>query len=155
MKCVTTALSDDIDYSAGRLSKLGFVSGCQNLKFRDRFLVKLRCGPAINRIFVRMSVNEEIGVAAAFAQNRRRIITLRVGLPIDRDSGHQLQQVEIISATDGQVLNLLRSDSQAGGRRIRIEQRQVTRDVDNCSYSTSNLQTDIEGYDSIERQLNI
>src|SRR6266536_5225239 len=90
---ICPVLGDHIDHCPRRLSEFGFESGRQHLKLGDGLLIKLGRGSAIDGIFVRLSVNEEIVIATSFAQNRIRIVSSR--LPIDRDSGHALHQVEV------------------------------------------------------------
>ena len=120
VKTIPTALGDDIDYRPRCLSELGFVAGRQHLKLGNRFLIKLRGRPAVNGVFVRVSINEKIVIAAPLAQHRRRGIAGGVGLPVDSDSGHELQQVKVVTPVDWQVLDLLRSDGQTRGRCVRL-----------------------------------
>ena len=104
VKFVPAAFGDDIDYRSRRLSKLGLIAGRQNLKLGDCLLVKLCGRPAADGVFVRLSIDEEIVIAASLAKHRVGVVAS--GLPVDGDSRHELQEVEVVSPIDGQVLDL-------------------------------------------------
>src|SRR5687768_4131157 len=122
MKFIPAAPGDDINYCSRRLSELGLITGRQNLKLRNCLLVELCGRPAVDGVLVRLSIDEKIVIAAALAQHRVGVVSR--GLPVDGDSRHELQEVQVVTPVDGQVLDLLRSDGRARGRRIRLQQWQ-------------------------------
>ncbi len=152
VKLIAAALGDDINNRSRCLSEFGFVAGRQHLKFGNRFLIKLRRRTAVDGIFVRVSVNKEIVIAAAFAENRIGIIAVR--LPIDGNARNKLEQIEIVAPVDRQLDNLPRRNRQAGSSRIFIQQGCF---VCHGNYfrSVSHLQTHIKSQGAIERQLEV
>src|SRR5436190_2407554 len=100
MIVVAAAPGDDVDDCSRCLSELSLITGRQHLKLGNRLLIELRSRPAINGIFVWLSVNQEIVVAATFAQHRISVITAGVGLAVDGYAGHELQQAEVVSPVD-------------------------------------------------------
>jgi len=104
VKLISAAFSDDVDYRSRRLSKLGLVAGRENLKLGNCLLVKLCGGPAVDSVLVRLSIDEKIVIAASLTQYPVRVIA--TGLPVDGDSRHELQEVEVVTPVNGQVLDL-------------------------------------------------
>ena len=117
---VAAALGNDVHDRSRCLAELGFVAVGQHLEFGDAFLSELLGRSAVHGVLVRYPVNQEIVVAAPFAQHRVGAVTVRVDLAVDGDAGHELQQVEIVSSVDGQLGDLARRDGRAGrgGRRV-------------------------------------
>ena len=111
MKSISTALRDHIDYRPRCLSEFGLKPGRKNLKLRNGLLIELRRGPAVHRILIRLPVNEEVVIAAAFAQYGIGIIAGR--LPVDRYARHQLQKIKVFPSVYGQFLDLFRGNSRS------------------------------------------
>ena len=137
------------------MAELSFIAGRQHLELGNRLLIEL-CGcSTVDRVFVRLSVNQKIVIAAPLAQHRVSVIAVGVELPVDGYSGHELQQVEVIPPVDGKLRDLARRDSRAGGRRIRFQQGLlICAHVDHFS-NISNFHLHIESQDPIERHLDI
>ena len=99
MKFIPAAFGYDIDYRSRRLSELGLITGRQNLKLRNCLLVKLCGRPAVDGVLIRLSIDEKIVIAASLAQHRVGVVA--TGLPVDGDSRHELQKVEIATPVHG------------------------------------------------------
>ncbi|MCG3161294.1 MAG: hypothetical protein JMDDDDMK_02445 [Acidobacteria bacterium] len=149
---VGPAFGNDVDDAARGMAELGFVAGRQHLKFGDRLLVELRRRAARQRVFVRHPVNQVIGVAAAISEHRRGLIAVRIGLPVERDAGHELEQVEVVAPIDRQLDDLARRNRAARARCVRFEQRRFAsyrhRVADRPCF-----ERDIEGDSAVERHL--
>src|SRR5579875_583655 len=111
---VSPASSHDVHRSARALSEFRFVTRRERLKFQNRILIEGRCRSAINTVAVRHAVNKKKGVPSALSQDRCRCVGTRIFLPVDRDAGNQLHEVEIVPPINGHLLNLLRQNGGAG-----------------------------------------
>ena len=87
---IVSTSRDYVDDRSRRLSKLSFVSRCQDLKLSNRLLIKLRCRAASDSVFIRLAINHEVVVACALAEDRRRIVAADICLAIDDCAGHEL-----------------------------------------------------------------
>src|SRR5262245_38842492 len=100
---ISTALGDHIDHRSRGLSEFSLKPCRQHLKLCNRLLIKLRRGAASDGIFVRLSVNKIIVIAAPLAQHRVRVIAAGISLPVDGYSRDKLYQIEVVSPVDGQL----------------------------------------------------
>src|SRR3982074_2259715 len=98
------------------MPKLCFVAGCQHLELQDRVLIKRCSGAAIESIAVWHSINEEHRVPTSLAKDGHGSVCAGINLSVKRDTGNQLQQIEIIASIDGHPFNLLRQNRSSGGR---------------------------------------
>ncbi len=92
------------------MAKLSFVAGGEDLEFGDGVLVELRGRAAIYLILVRQTIDEEPRVVGALAENRRGVVALEIGLPVDRNSRNELHKIQVVSSVKRHVNDLLRSD---------------------------------------------
>lgn len=121
MEVVAARFGYDVDYTPGGMPELGFVSCGDDLEFRNGVLVELRSGATIELILIGQAVNEKTSVVGALAEDRRRIVTVGVSLPIDGNARNRLKQVQIISAVDGHVDDIARHDGGALRRTLRLQ----------------------------------
>ena len=121
MEVVAARFGNDVDHASRGMAELRFVSGGDDLEFRNGVLVELRGGATIELILVGEPINEKTSVISALAKDRRRVVTVGVSLPIDGNAWDKLQQVQIISAVDGHVNDIARHDRSALRRTLRLQ----------------------------------
>src|ERR1700722_1745654 len=154
VQVIAARLGDDIDDAARRMAEFGFVACGDDLKFGDGVLVELRCGTAVELVFVGQTVNEEARVVRTFAQDGSRVVAVGIRLPINCDAGNKLKKVEIIAAVDGHIADVLRENRRARGGRIGLQQRQFAGDVHDFLDSTD-FELEVEGKSAIDGDVQI
>ena len=105
------------------MTELGFVACGEDLEFGDGVLIELRGSATIEFVLVRQTIDEETGVVGALAENRRGVIAIEIGLPVDRYARNQLHEIQVVSSVKRHVNDLLGSDGHAFRRRSRLEER--------------------------------
>src|SRR6266568_8897852 len=154
MILVIPASGDDIHYCTRSLSELSFVPGCQHLKFSNRLLIELRGSAAVDGVLVRLAINHEVVVPGALTQHGRRVVAAYVCLAVDYGSGDELQQVKIVAAINGHVLNLSGSNRSTGRRSGRIYQNRFGGNI-NLTCNASDFKLDIEVNRPVHREFDI
>ena len=117
MIAVAATPGNHVDYGSRCLSKLGLITGRQDLEFRDGLLVELGGRSTIDCVLIRLAVDHEVVISCSLAKHGRGIVGPLVSLAIHNHSRHKLKQVEIIAPVDRHILNLSRSDGSARRRR--------------------------------------
>ena len=91
MPVIRTSAGHNINDTARRVAEFRLVSARHHLKFQNRVLIELRRRSPVEIIAVRQPVDEIQSVPTTFSQNRRRVITRWIALPIQRDAWNELQ----------------------------------------------------------------
>src|SRR5260370_36115747 len=100
MPFVGPALTPQVEAPAGAVAKLGVVAASHDLKFKNRILIEVCGGAAVDFVAAGHAVDQEHGVAPAFSKNGSRAICGGLLLEIDGHHRHQLKEIELVAALD-------------------------------------------------------
>src|SRR5260370_38221559 len=106
MPFVGPALTPQVEAPAGAVAKLGVVAASHDLKFKNRILIELCGGAAVDFVAVGHAVDQAHGIAPAFSKNGSRAISGGILLAIAGHPRHQLTSPEILSALTVRLLDL-------------------------------------------------